>query len=461
MKELTISQIIEAVSGILLCGKKSVKIKGVSIDSRTIKKGELFIAIIGEKFDGHTFVKQAIAKGAAAVIVDRSVEVSDIPVIKVEDTTRALQKLANYYRNIFEKLTVLAITGSAGKTTTKDITASVLNQVYNVKKTQGNLNNYFGLPLTLFSLEGNEDFAVLEMGMSKRGEIQRLARIAEPEIGIITNVGPAHLQQLGSIANIARAKRELIEELPETGLAFLNYDNFHVCQMGNYFSGETIYYSLEDPSADIFTDRIKFSKKSLSINFRVHFRGKKYNFLFPGPGLHNIYNALPVIALALKKDFSEENIRNGLIKSKFSSLRMEIIEDSGFTIINDSYNANPLSMRSAIDVLKELSTGRSIAVLADMLELGKKEIKEHQDIGKYIYQKKIDYLITVGKLGNYIWQGAKIAGMSSASIKKANNKKEAAAILSEIITEGDTILLKGSRGMEIEKIINLLNINYK
>ncbi|MFW5981280.1 MAG: UDP-N-acetylmuramoyl-tripeptide--D-alanyl-D-alanine ligase, partial [bacterium] len=296
MKNLSIDFIKNAVSGVLIQGNENQLIEGVSIDSRTIKNGEMFFAIIGENFDGHKFVEGAIRQGAVAIVVDREIEIEEnIPVIKVENTTIALQELAKKYREKLKELLVIGITGSAGKTSTKDMLASIMGVSFKTKKTPGNLNNYYGLPLTILDFDGDEEVAVLEMGMSSLGEIESLAKIAQPQIGIITNVGEAHIESLGSIENVAKAKGELIEALPPDGLAILNFDNKYVKSMSKIFKGERIIYYGLSKEADIYADNI-ITRKDGTSQFTVHYQGKKNIFKLKRPGHHNIYNALSVIA---------------------------------------------------------------------------------------------------------------------------------------------------------------------
>lgn len=457
MLPLSINEIKDAVSGKLLQGNGSDKIEEISIDSRTLASGSLFIAIIGEKFDGHSFVKDAVKKGAEAVIVDRPQELpSDISVIMVDDTTTALQDVAHYYRKKFKNLDVIGITGSTGKTTTKDIMAGVLAQKYNILKTGGNLNNDYGLPLSLLKLTGEEEIAVLEMGMSALGEIKKLAKIAEPQIGVITNVGPTHLQNLKTTANVARGKRELIENLPEGGTAVLNYDNKYVRKMKNNFRGRKVIYYGFNKKADIFAFDIKFINNNRSLSFKIKYEDDIIKFRLNKPGQHNIYNALPAIVIGRQYNLSWKQIRDGLINPELSSLRMDIKTINGCTIINDTYNANPLSMKAGINVLKDIADGRKIAVLGAMLELGPKAKKAHLEIANYLVKKGIDILITVGKWGQVMGQAAVKEGMNSEHVYYTENNGQAAELLQHIINPGDTVLVKGSRGVKMEEIVTVI-----
>lgn len=454
MEELSIKKIREAVGGKIVQGNPEAKVKNVCIDSRILKEEDLFIAIIGERFDGHSFIEEAVNKGAKAVIVDRSIKpYPNLSIIRVKDTTKALQDLAYFNRMRYKDLKVVGVTGSVGKTTTKDMLAWVLKQKYKVLKSEGNYNNHFGLPLSLLSLKGDEDIAVLEMAMSNIGEIKKLAKIAKPKIGVVTNVGQAHLENLDNVANVAEAKKELIEGLPEKGLAVLNYDNEYVRKMDSAFTGKKIiYYGLKD-SADIYANNIKNNYENKNIEFELFFKDEKKDIVINKPGEHNIYNALAAISVAREFDVDWDLIKESFRNLDFSSLRLDIREKDDFTVINDSYNANPLSMKAAIDVLNDISKKRSIAVLGDMLELGPKKEEAHYEVGKYLAKKNINILITVGDLGEIIANAAEDY-MENKNIYKVENNKNAYDILKDLIEKEDCILVKGSRKMKMEKIVD-------
>lgn len=297
MESLTLAQIAEAASGKIIKGKAEIKIKDIVIDSREVKKDDLFIAIIGEINDGHEFIDSAVENGAKAVIVDRQInDYSNLAVIKVDDTTKALQDIAHYYRMKFKDLKIAAITGSVGKTSTKDMIAAVLAQKYKTLKTSGNYNNQIGLPLTLLRLCSKDEFAVLEMGMSGFGEIELLAELARPQIAVITNVGPAHIEQLGSIENVAAAKKELLDSLDKSGTAILNYDNEYTRKMAENFNSKLITFGFS-AGADLQVIENKFNKDLNREEFKIIWQGKKLKFYLNKPGKHNIYNALAAIAI--------------------------------------------------------------------------------------------------------------------------------------------------------------------
>jgi UDP-N-acetylmuramoyl-tripeptide--D-alanyl-D-alanine ligase len=473
MRTMLLSEVKEAIKGRLLQGDSFGKIKGVSINSRTIKAGELFIAIPGERFDGHDFIGDALRKGAAAVIIDHLIKYPpEAAVILVKDTTTALQRLAHYYRMKQKDLKVIAITGSAGKTSTKDITAAILKERFKICKTEGNFNNYFGLPLTLLGLDGDEEVAVLEMGMSKLGEINLLTDIARPDMGIITNVGPTHLEFLGSVENVARGKAELVEGLPADGIAVLNADNPYVRKMTRVFTGKkVIFYGIENRGPVITEDRIGNRQYSIDYLygevietrdngvtlFKVVTPTDEVELVLNKPGKHNIYNALAAIAVAREFGLNWTEIQNGLSSVEFSALRWEVRSlNKGIRVINDTYNANPLSMRAAIEAAEETATGRLITVLGAMLELGEEEEKAHRELGAFINQRGVDLLFTVGKIGEIIARGALESGMDKGRVLIFNDNKETARKLEQILDKGDTVLIKGSRGNKMEEIVEML-----
>ena len=456
MQNLSLKNIINFSKAQLLQGSSDREITEIVIDSREVKKDYLFIAIIGEKQDGHQFLKQAAKNGAAAVIVDREikgdfVEKHELAVLKVDDTTRALQDIAHNYRKSFENLKVIAVTGSAGKTTTKDLIYSLLSEKYSCLKTSGNFNNHIGLPLTLLRLTGKEDFAVVEMGMSALGEIDLLAKIAVPDIGVITNVAAAHLKQLGSMENIARAKKELIDNLTKADTAILNYDNLYTKKMIKNTEAEVISFGFEE-GADAEVERYNFDQQRERLKFKLNYQDKEYNFDFNKAGKHNIYNALVAVIIALKYGLNCSEIQQGLLSVEFSSLRMDFMQlNNGARIINDSYNANPLAVKAALDVLAETKGARKIAVLASMLELGDQSLRKHREVGAYAADKGLDFLITIGREAAEIAAGAE-AKMDSDQILALENNKECINFLTSEIKEEDLILIKGSRANKLEEI---------
>ena len=458
MLSLKLKEIVEAVDGKILQGNPDHIVNNMSIDSRRVKPGDLFLAIIGENNDGHNFIPEAVDNGAKIVITSRSINpYSGLAIILVRDTTRALQDLASYIRDKIKSLKVIGITGSAGKTTTKDIIASILGEEKKVLKSKGNYNNEYGLPLSLLELDGNEDIAILEMAMRHKGDISRLAEIAKPDVGIITNIGPAHLENLKTVENIARAKEELLIGLNPDGIAVLNYDDKHIREMVNKFADlNKITISLKDKNVDYYADQIEYIKNGEESRFRVHEGDNNYILEMDRAGEHNIYNALAAIAVARAMDVSWDSIKNGIKDIEVTELRQEIRKIDGIRIINDSYNANPLSMKAGIDSLINIDGSRKIAVLGAMLELGRIENAAHKEIGKYLYKNGVDVLVGVGSMGEIIAEGASEAGMAEQSIYIYDSNEDAAYFINKIMRSGDAILVKGSRALEMEEIVDLL-----
>jgi UDP-N-acetylmuramoyl-tripeptide--D-alanyl-D-alanine ligase len=454
MEVLDIEEIVEAAQGRFMNPRVDLMVSGVSIDSREINIGDMFLAIQGESFDGHDFIEKAIDKGAALVITQRTLEKCNIPYVLVKDTLKALQDIARYYRNKFQ-IPFVAVTGSSGKTTTKDMISSVLSQKFKVLKTEGNFNNAIGLPLTLFKLQYDHEIAVLEMGMSSLGEISLLSDIVRQDVGVISNVGIAHIEKLGSRENILQAKLELFSYFDKDSTAVINGDNdmlvgFHSDKY------RVIKYGLKENN-DIFAYSIE-EKGDEGIDFSVDLEGVQSDFTVALPGMHNVYNALSAITVARLFDMEAEDIRRGLKSFKPSKMRMDIINlASGVKLISDVYNANPESMRAAIDVLKVLkSDGRKICILGDMLELGTISSQEHFKIGMYAASQGADILIAVGNFSNDVLRGGAQSGIDRNSMYAFSSTEVAAESLKGIIKSGDAVLVKGSRGMKMEYIVDYL-----
>ena len=425
-------------------------------DSRKITEGSLFIALKGEKFNGEDFAIEAIEKGAAGVIVSKDCPEDKLPssglVLKVEDTLAAYQSFARVWREKFN-IPIVAITGSNGKTTTKDLTAAVLSALGDVQKTSGNFNNEIGVPITLLGINENHKAAVVEIGMRGLGQIEALAKVVKPNIGIVTMVGETHIELLGSIENIARAKRELVEEIKDGGTVILNADDPNVIAMKSHINSgvKLITFGIEN-EADV--KAVKIITDNSSTNFIVSYNGNHYEFEIPMLGKHNVSNALAAISAGIALGLKADEIRNGFARLATTKMRFEIIERNGLHIINDAYNASPASMRAALQTTAEITNGRKIAVLGDMLELGNISEKVHREAGEEVVKNKFDILVTLGKLGKFIAEGAKDSGLEK--IFSADTHEEAADYLNKILQKGDTVLFKGSRGMQMEKIIELI-----
>lgn len=460
MQNLSLQKIIDFSGAELLFGAADLIIEEIVIDSREVKDNYLFIAIIGENQDGHQYLEEAIKNGASALIVDREIKsnyINDISILKVEDTTKALQDIAHNYRLSFKNLKVIAVTGSAGKTTTKDLIYALLSQKYNCLKTKGNFNNQIGLPLTLLRLTGREKFAVVEMGMSSLGEIDLLAKIAVPDIGIVTNVAAVHLENLANLENIAKAKKELIDNLSKTGIAILNYDNFYTRKMAEDNLAEILYFGFED-GADIQALSYTFNQDKDLVDFTILYKNEKFKFKFNKAGKHNIYNLMAALIIAFKYNLSQSKIQEALLKVEFSDLRMEFIElKNGVKIINDSYNSNPIAVKAALDVLFEKKGKRKIAVLASMLELGKSSVQKHREIGEYAAGKSLDILITIGQEAENIASAA-VAKMKAENIFILADNQACINLLRKEMQSGDLILIKGSRANKLEEIVKELRI---
>ncbi|MCC6543370.1 MAG: UDP-N-acetylmuramoyl-tripeptide--D-alanyl-D-alanine ligase [Nitrospirae bacterium] len=457
---LTIDEIVKATGGQLIQGNLELTAAGISIDSRNIKDGELFIAIKGDVFDGHNFIEEAIKKGACGAIVNGDYPLSgSIPqdriILSVSDTILALQETARFYRNKFT-IPVTGITGSNGKTTTKEMLWSILSQKSHVLKNEGNLNNHIGVPLTLLRLDSSYKTAIIEMGISDRGELSRLCYIASPDSAVITNIGPTHLEKLGRIENVAEAKGEILKFIPSNGFCILNRDDKFFDVFKAMSAGRIISFGIS-PDADVHIESyetVAQGKSADSISFNLICPAGRIDIKLHAIGIHNIYNALSAAAAAYAHGIAITDIKSGL--ERFSPVRMRsAVEKVGeIYIINDTYNANPASMVAAIDMLKNFKAGnRRFAVIGDMLELGENTIMAHRDLGIYIAGAGTDGLISVGEFAGYVAEGAVEAGMSENNVKAFNDYPHTLEQIKEWITTGDIVLVKGSRGMKMERIV--------
>lgn len=452
MAVFTIDEVIKATGAVLSGGAGyTVPFSRVDTDTRDIAAGALFVAFKGAKFNGHDFILKAISEGAAGAVVSEirpEYEGASFPVFLVPDTLKAYQDLARFHRRRFA-IPVVAVTGSVGKTTTRNMIATVLSQKFNVLQTEKNFNNEIGLPKTLLQLTPQHEACVVEMGMRGLGQIAELAAIAEPTIGGVTNVGKSHIELLGSQENIAKAKSELVVALDEKGTAVLNADDPFVAAMADICKGKVVGYGIDSSAAAVRADRIQCNEKG------IRFTGRCFDQMLdvhmPVIGRHNVYNALAAIAVGRITGLSEYQIQKGLAGYHGVAMRQELIRLGQYTFINDAYNANPASMAEAIRTLALLTKGRKIAVLGGMLELGDWTQREHETIGHDIVKEGIDALITLGDEARFIASAA--AGDGMAAVYTTGSHAEAAAKLQEIIKPGDTVLLKGSRGFAMEKIL--------
>jgi UDP-N-acetylmuramoyl-tripeptide--D-alanyl-D-alanine ligase len=454
MKTITVGEILKVLNGQLLQGSLDLKVTSISTDTRALKPGDFFVALKGENFDGHTFLTQAFEKGACgALISSESGEVfpHDRALICVENTLKGLQDLAKWNRmSIAPK--VVGVTGSTGKTTTKDMIAQVLSMGYKTLKTKGNYNTEIGLPLTLIELDDTYQAAVVEMGMRGFGQIRELALIAKPDIGVITNIGESHMELLGSKNGIARAKAELIEELDENGIAVLNGDDPFVCEMKEYSKGSTYTYGTGEAMDVRAIDIVSNGEDGIEFTV-VSWKGKE-RIQVPLPGLHNVYNSLAAICVGLLEGLDLHVIAQGLAEFKVGERRGVIINlPNGLKIIDDTYNASPASVGAAIRVLTEVAGDRrKVAILADMLELGDFSLKGHRIVGELLASSEVDLFFGIGPLSKNTVAAAQEGGMHESAFWFAS-KEEALQKFWGIACKGDVILVKGSLSMNMQEIV--------
>ena len=416
-------------------------VTGWSIDSRTIAPGDLFFALRGPNHDGHEHIDEVLCKGAIAVVADRDIEADGI-VLYVEDSLAALQRVAKKVRELWAG-SVIGVTGSAGKTTTKDVIAEMLATEMKTAKTVGNLNNHVGVPLSLLRLDENARIAVIEMGMNHAGEIRDLAAIAKPEVGVVTNVGTAHMEAFESIEEIAAAKRELIESLPESGTAVLNADDPRTAAMAR---GKRVLYGL---SADAHVRGEDVIESAEGVSFRVG----ATRFATVLHGRHSVSNILAGLAVAQVYGIPPERLVGAVQNLRTGKMRGERFDHRGILVYNDCYNSNPDAVRAMLDVLRDTPARRRIAVLGEMLELGRWAESLHRDVGSYAVEQGIDVLVGIRGAAWSLVDAAKLAGLSSGAALFFNEPEEAGRAVRSIAEAGDAILFKGSRGVHVERAL--------
>ncbi len=449
-------ELAQMVGGSLLRGTQEAPIQRISTDTRTLKPGDLFIPLIGEHFDGHSFLHEAEAKGARGAIVSCDVA-SGLPIlIRVPDTLVALGTMASHHRQRFS-IPVVAITGSNGKTTTRAMLVSILSQHGSVLSPVKSYNNRIGVPLTLLELQSGHHRAVLELGTNHPGEIRLLAEMTHPTIGVITNVGPTHLAGLGTVEGVAAEKASLLEFAQD---AVLNADNPHTAAMASKVQGTCLRFGIQCPaevkarSIQQITDPSYPSGQSASLNFTLEFGAEQIPIALPVLGTHNVSNALAAASAALLLGCSLQEIKAGLESYTPVSMRVQLQHVGGITFLNDAYNANPVSMQAALDLIAQMSAeGRKIMVLGDMLELGSESQRFHREMGEYVQQAHPDLLMTVGDQAAEIAAGAIEAGMPATDIHVMDSTEEAADFLTQQLEPGDLVLLKASRAMRFEEIL--------
>ncbi|TFG93528.1 MAG: UDP-N-acetylmuramoyl-tripeptide--D-alanyl-D-alanine ligase [Candidatus Atribacteria bacterium] len=464
MENCKIRELIKAVSGKVIRGDQDCLISKISIDSRTLIPGDLFFAIIGPNFDGHDFIVEAFEKGAVGAVVckdastlqqNEQIDKNKI-IIEVKNTLFALQDWSKHYKDKFNTVNI-CVTGSNGKTTTKEIIAHILSQKFPLLKTSGNYNNEIGIPLTLLQLNKSHKLLVAEMGMRGLGEINALTNFIAPDLAVITNIGEAHIGLLGSKDNIFKAKSELLQSLEKDGIAIINRDDPYFLNTLEIVKNKKVYtFGIENKS-DIMACNIRLvSNKGMRFTLVIQ-NGISREIYFPLLGRHNIYNALAATAVAFVMGTELDLIERGLMSFKQLDLHMQLSNFcQGIKILNDSYNASPLSVESALETLIEVAqNNRKIAILGDMLELGEKSDFYHQEIGEKVAKLSIDILITVGSGGKIIAQSSKEKGMTEERVFsfEKNEKINLAKKLLSLTKSGDFILLKGSREMKMEEIL--------
>ena len=463
IRPLTCEEIARAMGGhIAQASSHARPVRYVSTDSRDTGEDILFFALRGERFDGHTFTAAAARGGATCLVcseMPRDVQTMDCTVILVEDTTKALGALASYYRSLAQ-VCVVAVTGSVGKTTTKEFIHHVLSEGMQTHKTKGNFNNHIGLPLTIFAISPEDRAVVLEMGMSARGEISYLSGIAKPDIAVITNVGTSHLEHLGTRENIAEAKMEIIHGLAKDGLLVINGDEPLLAEAKKRFSCvKTV--SRENPDADFFADGEESGESDVRYVIQTK-NGEENRVTLSVPGIHNVYNSMVAYAVGSALGMKKEAILRGLSRFTGVAMRQNIYKWNNIKIIEDCYNASPESMRAALNVLLRMEKGaggRYTALLGDMLELGEDSPSFHAAVGQYAAEHGLQRLFAYGTYGDDLARGAGLGGMPEAAIYVQKDKNDPAAmaeILKEVLMENDILLVKASRGVAAEKVLACL-----
>lgn len=458
MKKLYINEILSAINGELLSGFDGTIFDSVSINSRELKNGALFVPIKGENVDGHKFIENAFAAGAVATLTSAHDSVkSDKIYIKVKDTKVALQQLAAYYRRKFN-IPVVGITGSVGKTSTKEMISSVLSAKFNVHKTAGNLNGQIGLPLTIFGLEPCHDVAVVEMGISEFNEMETLSKIAAPTCAVMTNIGVTHIENLHTKESIFKEKFKITDSLRPSDYLFINGDDEILSKTQNSYGFNVGSFGIKN-NCNFTAKNIFYENETTT--FEVLFNKNCQKFEIPTLGEHHVYNALAAIAIGLSMGMNVEEIQKGLSLFENAGMRQSIHYLDGIALIDDSYNANPDSMKSALKVLSQIAKSeRKIAVLADMLELGDMAEQLHFEVGNFAAQLGVNVLITVGDLAKFISDGATKINKDIINYSFSSNE-EAFDCLKNLIRNGDTVLVKGSRGMHMEEISQKIISLYK
>ncbi|RPH81738.1 MAG: UDP-N-acetylmuramoyl-tripeptide--D-alanyl-D-alanine ligase [Nitrospiraceae bacterium] len=469
----TVEELREVISVKVLAGQDTLsgkrRIRQISTDSRSIRRADLFVALRGERFDGHEFVPAVFAQGAVGAIVHDGYRLPPSSaavrwgkgrsapfLLGVRDPLFAYQQLATHYRSRFN-IPVVAVTGSNGKTTTKEMVAGVLAQRWSVLKTEGNFNNRIGVPATLFRLTARHQAAVIEMGVDQQGQTTRLCEIVRPTIGVITNIGPDHLEFFGSMEGSAQAKAELLDLLPSDGMVMLNADDPYFDYLAVRAQCRVMSFGFSE-MADVRASEVTSDARQ-GTTFRLRLPGKIRPTIvrMKVHGLHNVTNALAAVAVGAALNFSGSMIAQGLSRFRPAAMRSQVATYHGVHLINDCYNANPASMKAALQLLAQWSPARErIAVLGDMLELGPEAGRLHRDVGQFLAAQGLSRLIVCGTLGRDIAQGARQGGMANSQIDEVGDAAAAADHLKRILRQGDVVLVKASRGMKMEQVVQAL-----
>lgn len=456
LRPLTLDEIAEVTSGAVVHGDGEETITSVSTDTRTLRPGALFVALKGERHDGHAYVEAARAGGASAVLVERALH-ADVREVVVSDTLRAYGDIAGCLRNGFTG-PVIGVTGSVGKTTVKEMIAQVLARAFVVHKSEANHNNEIGVPRTLFNLTDRHTALVLEMGMRGPGQITRLCEIAGPTIGVITNIGLSHVEMLGSPEAIADAKGELLQELPsENGCAVLPRGDAHFDRLRTRYHGPILSCALDDPAADVCATDL--ARHENGWRFTVHSPWDRTKMFLPSPGRFNVCNALFAVAVGGHLKVPLASIAHALAGWTAPAMRLEVVTTpGGITLLSDAYNASPASMRGALETLRDLPKAvRRIAVLGEMRELGDFAEAGHAEVGRAAAKASLDLLVCVGgALASVLAESARAAGMPETAVRVLAGTEAAANALPALVAFGDAVLVKGSRALAMEKIVNVL-----
>lgn len=452
MQPLTIDEILKATGGAFLSEGGASKVTGISTNSREIGKGELFVPLVGERFDGHEFIMAAFDLGAAAVLTQKDTELLiGKTIIKVKDTKKALGDIARYYM-AKRGVPAVAVTGSVGKTTTKDMIHSVVSQKYNTLKTLANYNNDIGLPWTIFRLEDNHEAAVLEMGMNHFGEIDYLASIGNPKIAVITNIGESHIENLGSREGIFKAKMEIAGRFTKDNTLIVNGDDDFLSKVTDK-DCKVVRYGITNPENDVYAKDIVNNGLS-GTSFTAVAEGREYRADIKVPGVHNVYNALAAICVGLEMNIPMEKILFGIENFELTAERLEVEEYKGITVINDCYNASPDSIKAALGVLRDTKAERRVAVLGDVLEMGDYAPEAHYKLAEAVRDANVDMLVTAGENMKHLARGAKEKGIKE--IHAFDKTLEVCNFVKEAVRNGDAVLIKASHGMRFNEVYDAI-----